>query len=98
VCLSLFPLGLPQAHPRATVALIDKLDTDGLGHGDNVDSFVIIYRLLSLEADTFTPAVILNKLNSSYLKRAANSRLIRECNWNFPVNNFGPADSSHPNF
>jgi hypothetical protein len=48
------------------------------------------------KADTLSAAVVLDELNSSDLKRAANGGFIRKCNWNFTVNDLGPADRSDP--
>jgi hypothetical protein len=60
-------------------------------------SFAFFCCLRLTEADTFSTAIIINELNASELKRAANGRFICKCNWNFSSDDLGPANRSDSN-
>jgi hypothetical protein len=47
------------------------------------------------KSDTFASPVILNKINPDGLEGSADSRFIREGNWDLPVNNLSSTDGCH---
>jgi hypothetical protein len=87
---------LCTANRQLIAVVIYPLAESRCGRSHRQISFSLFNHLRLAKADTFSAAVILDELNSSDLKRAANCCFIGECNWNFPVNDLGPTDRSHP--
>jgi hypothetical protein len=47
------------------------------------------------KSDTFPSPVILNEINPGGLEGSADSRFIREGNWDLPINNLRSTDGCH---